>query len=94
MFDKFRQLGDFKKMRDQALALQKQLAAEKAEVDEDGVRVVVSGDLKILELESGDASDETIAKIINKALKKAQEIAAQKLASMSGGLAGLSGILR
>lgn len=94
MFDKFKQLGDLKKMRDQALALQKQLAEEKVVVEEDGVRVVVSGDMKVEELETGDASDETIKNVVNKALKKAQEKAAQKLAQMSGGLGGLSGLLK
>ena len=94
MLDKFKQLSDLKKMRDQALVIQKELAAERVEVEEDGVRVVMSGDQKVLELETGEASDETIVRAINKALKKSQQHAAQKLASMSGGLAGLSGMLK
>ena len=94
MFDKFKQLSDLKKMRDQAMAIQKELAAEKVVVEKNGVRVVMTGDQKIVELETGDASDETIARVFNKALKKSQEIAAQKLASISGGLAGLSGMLK
>ena len=35
MFDKVKQLGQLKKMRDQALKIQKQLAAETIELDED-----------------------------------------------------------
>lgn len=91
MLNPFKQLGDINQMRKQAMELQKQLASEKVEVDENGVRVVISGEQKILELEINDASDETVREKINKAIKQSQELAARRLSSMTGGLQGLLG---
>ncbi len=91
MLDKFKQLGELKRMRDQAVRIQKQLAAEKIEFEEDGVKVIISGDQKIqlLEIEGEDHAD--LAQILNKALKKSQEVAARKVQEVSGGLSGLLG---
>ena len=79
------------KMRNEAVKLQKELANERIEINEEGVNVVISGDQKILELEINNASDDTVKDKINKAIKTSQEAAARKLASMSGGLSGLLG---
>lgn len=89
MFDKFKQLGQLKKMRDQALKIQKQLAQEKVEVSENGVRVVVAGDQKIKILEIDGSDNSRAVEVLNKAIKKSQQLAAKKLQSMSGGLTGL-----
>lgn len=91
MLDKLKQLGELKRMRDQAVRIQKQLAAEKIEFEEDGVKVIISGDQKIqlLEIEGEDHVD--LAQILNKALKKSQEVAARKVQEVSGGLSGLLG---
>jgi len=67
------------------------LQDEKIEIDEDGVRIVISGDQKILEFENRDVSDETVRNKLNKAIKSSQEVAARKLSSMTGGLQGLLG---
>lgn len=91
MMNPFSQLGDLKKMRDQAMAIQKQLQAEQITVEKHGVRIVITGDQKILNLESNGKSDNDIKDAINEAVKKSQEVAARKLASMSGGLGGLLG---
>ncbi len=91
MMNPFQQLGDLKKMRDQAMAIQKELQAEQITVDKNGVRIVISGDQKILSLETNGKGDRDIAEAINEAIKKSQEVAAKKLASMSGGLGGLLG---
>jgi len=85
------QLGDLKKMRDQAIAIQKQLAAEEVVVDEQGVKVVMSGDQKIKQLEVQGISNQVLVDVLNKAIKKSQEVAAGKLQQMSGGLSGLLG---
>lgn len=85
------QLGDLKKMRDQAMAIQKQLAAEEVVVDEQGVRVVMTGDQKIKQLEVQGISNQVLVEVLNKAIKKSQEVAAHKLQQMSGGLSGLLG---
>lgn len=91
MFDKLKQLAELKKMRDQAMALQRQLAAETFEMEEKGVRVTISGDQKIQALEIDGVQEERIKETLNKALKKSQEMAAKKMQSMGGGLTGMLG---
>ena len=91
MFNPLKGLGDLNQMRKQAMELQKQLQDEKIEIDEDGVRIVISGDQKILEFENRDVPDETVRNKLNKAIKSSQEVAARKLSSMTGGLQGLLG---
>jgi len=93
MFDKVRQgvgqLGDLKKMRDQAMAIQRQLAGEEVIVEEQGVKIVISGDQKIKELSVQGIANATLIEVLNKAIRRSQEIAAKKLQEMSGGLSGL-----
>lgn len=91
MINPFQQIGEMKKMRDQAMAIQKMLSAEEVEVEKNGVRILISGDQKIKELETRGKSDNDIKEAINEAVKKSQEIAAKKLAGMQGGLGGLFG---
>ncbi|MBU3957171.1 YbaB/EbfC family nucleoid-associated protein [Patescibacteria group bacterium] len=89
--DKFQQLRDLKKMRDQAMAIQRELAAEEVVVEEQGVKVVMTGDQKIKNLEVDGENQNRLIEVLNKAIKKSQEIAAKKLQEMSGGLSGLLG---
>jgi len=91
MINPFQKLGDLKKMRDQALALQAKLAAEKVELDEDGVHIVITGDQKILAFEVSGVSNDLVREKLNKAIKLSQEVAAKKLQEMSGSLTGLLG---
>lgn len=91
MFNPIQQLGDLKKMRDQAMEIQKELAQEEVEVEKNGVRVVITGDQKIKEFWSNGKSDSDIKEAINEAIKKSQEVAARKLSQMGGGLGGLLG---
>ncbi|MGI5826281.1 MAG: YbaB/EbfC family nucleoid-associated protein [Patescibacteria group bacterium] len=91
MDNPFSKLGDLKKMRDQAVAIQKQLAQEKIEINEDGVRIVITGDQKIEEFEIQGIKNDMVKDKLNKAIKKSQETAAKKLQEMSGGLSGLLG---
>ena len=89
MFNKLKQLGDLKKMRDQAVQMQKELAGQTIEVYENGVKIVMTGDQQINVLEVDGASSERVVNVLNKAIKQSQELAARKLAEMSGGLQGL-----
>lgn len=89
MFDKLKQLGELNKMRSQAVKIQKQLKDEILEVEENGVKVVISGDQKLQSLEIDGMTEERLVEAINKAIKKSQEIAAKKLQEMSGGLTGM-----
>jgi DNA-binding protein YbaB len=91
MFDKFKQLGEIKKMRDEALRIQRELAAEKVEINEGDIKIVISGDQKIQELEIKGETQTRLIDVLNKAIKRSQEVAARKVQSMSGGLSGLLG---
>jgi DNA-binding protein YbaB len=92
-FNPFGQLGELKKMRDEAMAIQKQLKLEEVSIDKHGVYVKISGDQEIREIKSNGKSDEDIRKAVNEAIKKSQEVAAKKLQSMTGGMGGLGGLL-
>lgn len=91
MINPFKQVGELKKMRDQAMAIQKELQKEEVVVETRGVRVVITGDQKIKDLSSSGRSDQDIKEAVNEAIKKSQEVAAKKLAQMGGGLGGLLG---
>ena len=94
MFNPLQQIGDLKKMRDQAMQLQKQLAAEELSIQKNGVDIVINGNQKILVLKSNGRSDDNIKEAVNEAIKKSQEVAAKRLSSMGGGLKGLLGGMR
>lgn len=91
MFNPLQGLGDLKKMRDQAMAIQKELQAEQIQVEKNGVNILITGDQKILSLNSNGKGDNDIKEAVNEAIKKSQEVAAKKLAQMGGGLGGLLG---
>jgi len=91
MFDKFKQIGELKKMRDEAMRIQKELAAEKVEINEGNIKIIIAGDQKIQELEINGESQNRLIEVLNKAIKRSQEIAARKVQQMSGGLSGLLG---
>lgn len=91
MNNPFSQLGELNKMRQQAMQIQKELQAEEVSVDKNGVQIVITGDQKIKEIKVNGRSDNDVKEAVNEAVKKSQEIAAKKLASMQGGLSGLLG---
>lgn len=91
MMNPFKGLGDLNKMRQQAMQIQRQLQEEKIEIEENGVRIVISGDQKILEFSINGVENNMVKDKLNKAIKTSQEVAAKKLAAMSGGLQGLLG---
>lgn len=91
MNNPFGQIGELKKMRDQAMQIQRLLAAEEVFVEKNGVEITITGDQKLKELNSNGKSDKDILEAVNEAVKKSQEIAAKKLSTMQGGLGGLLG---
>ena len=91
MANPFSQLGELKRMRDQAMQIQRQLQAQEVEVEKNGVKIVITGDQKLKSLESNDKSDKDILEAVNESIKKSQEIAAKELSQMQGGLSGLLG---
>ena len=89
--DAIGKLGDMNKLRQQAMQMQKNLAAQQITVEENGVKVVISGDQRILDLQIQGMSNQVLNDAINKALRKSQELAAKELMNVSGGLGGLMG---
>lgn len=84
-------MGELKKLRDQAMQIQKALQAEQITVEKNGVVIVMTGDQKVVNISTNGRSDNDVKEAINEAIKKSQEVAAKKLSQMGGGLGGLMG---
>jgi len=91
MFDKFKQLGELNKMRQQASALQKELEKITETMEKNGWSVSVTGDQKIRYIKKDDEDMKFLVDLINEAMKKVQKEAAKKMMEMGGGLSGLLG---
>ncbi len=91
MFDKFKQLGELNKMRQQASALQKELEKIIETLERDGWSVSVTGDQKIRYIKKDGQDFSALTDLINEAMKKVQKEAAKKMMEMGGGLSGLLG---
>ncbi|MDO8638815.1 MAG: YbaB/EbfC family nucleoid-associated protein [Candidatus Daviesbacteria bacterium] len=85
MFDNLKQLGDLKKMRDQAMEVQKRLQLIKITVEHKGVIVVMTGDQKVVSI-SGDNNLDKVAEAVNEALKQSQKVAAEEMKGLMGGM--------
>lgn len=90
LMDNLKQLGDLKKMRDQAMEVQKKLAGIKITVEHRGVTIIMSADQKIISI-SGDLDFEKITEAVNEALKQSQKVAADEMKGLMGGM-GLPGV--
>lgn len=91
MFNPFGQFAELKKMRDQAMQIQRELQAEELVVEKNGVKIFINGAQEVKSIETNNRSDNDIKDAVNEAIKKSQKIAAEKLSKMSGGLQGLLG---
>jgi DNA-binding protein YbaB len=91
MNNPFGQIGELKKMRDQAMQIQRLLDAEEVNVEKNGVEILITGSQKIKDIKTNGRSDNDVKEAINEAIKKSQEMAAKKLAAQQGGLGGLLG---
>jgi len=81
MFDKAKMLA-------QAYKLKKAVEELSVEMEEGGIKIVMSGDQKVKRLEINGMENKMLMEVINKAIKKSQEEAAKKMRE-SGGLEGL-----
>jgi len=82
MINPFKALGDIRSFQQKAQQMQKALAAESITVEKNGVRIVMTGDQKVTEIEVDGVMENRIAEAFAEAVKKTQEIAAQKLMQM------------
>lgn len=91
------QMGDMYKLQKEAKRIKKELANTHIFAEVDGVKVTVSGEQEIIEVEFLDESivgdAKRLAKAIkeasNKAFKKAQQVAAEKMKAVMGGMPGM-----
>jgi len=88
--DNLKQLGDLKKMRDQAMEVQKRLSGIKITIEHKGVTVVMTADQKVQSI-SGEADFEKITEAVNEALKQSQKVAADEMKGLMGGM-GIHGM--
>ncbi|MFH0887553.1 MAG: YbaB/EbfC family nucleoid-associated protein [bacterium] len=97
----FGNLGDMAGMMKKAMEMQKtmkrikdELSRARYEAEVNGSRVIVNGEMEVLEMHAGDnLSIKDVKEAANKALKKAKEDAANKLGDVTGGMniPGLTG---
>lgn len=86
--DGLKQMGDLKKMRDQAMEVQKRLAGIKITVEHKGVTVVMTADQKVVSI-SGDNDLDKVTEAVNEALKQSQKVAAEEMKTLMGGFPGM-----
>ena len=89
MFEKVQQAKKLWDLRNQAMAMQKALEQETVKVERNGVKVVMTGNQKIVKLEIDGEEKKDVSDVINDALKESQKVAAKKLQEMGGGLSGM-----
>ncbi len=81
MFDKAKLLA-------KAFKIKRMIESETTELEEGGIKIVVSGDQRVKQLSINGVENRMLMEVINKAMKKSQENAARKMKE-SGGLEGL-----
>ena len=86
MMNPFKQAAEIKKLRDQANAIQKELAQIEVESEKGRVKVVMSGDMKVKSVEINGEEMKDAREAFNEAVDRAQKKSAQKMQQMGGGL--------
>jgi len=91
MFNPLKQAGELKKLRDEAKKIERELEQIEVTEEERGVKVTVTGNMKVVSIEVDGEEKRDIAETVNDAIKEAQKKAAMKMSQMGGGLRGLLG---
>jgi len=91
MQNPLKMFGDLNQLRQQASKMQQDLAAEEIRIEEGDIVVVISGDQKIKQFSVQGITSQEAIEVLNKAIKQSQQLAAKKLESITGGLAGMMG---
>ena len=76
-------LGDIRKLQEQAKVMQKSLQAKQVTVEKQGVKVVLRGDQKIVEITVDGVIENRITEAINDAIKQTQQMATKELLNLS-----------
>jgi len=91
MFDKLQQLKELKKMRDEAMQIQRTLDSETLEVEKRGVKIKLTLAQRFISIEANGKSEEDIIEAVNEAVKESQKRAAKRMQGLVG-LEGLKGM--
>jgi len=90
------QMGDMYKLQKEAKKIKKELANTHIFAEVDNVKVTVSGEQEIVKVEFLEGAPEDKVKLgkafqeaANKAFKKAQQVAAEKMKHIMGGFPGM-----
>jgi len=75
-------MDDKVKMMEDANKLRKAIEAETVEVEENGIKITIGGDLKIKKISANNAEDNMLKDAINSAIRKAQELQVSKMKEM------------
>lgn len=91
----FSQARDMYKLQKQAKQIKEELKNLHIEVDSKGIQVVITAEMEVVSVKIGEEWMETgrknelekaLLEAINKGMKKAQDVAAQKMRDVMGGL--------
>lgn len=91
MFNPLKGVSELKKMRDEAMRIQKELSKLEVTSEKGRVSIMMTGDMKVKSLKINGEEALDIKDAVNEAIEKAQKKSAQKMQEMGGGLAGLLG---
>lgn len=90
MFDKFKNIYELQK---QARLIKKELKNIHIEAEVDGVVVIVDGEQEVVSIQLPETEQpnykkltESLVKALNKGIKKSQQVAAEKMKPIMGGL--------
>lgn len=73
---------DTAKMMANAYKLRQAIEAEVIEVEENGIKITIGGDLKIKKISINNTENDALKDAVNKAIRKAQEVQVLKMREM------------
>lgn len=93
------QMGDMYKLQKEAKKIKKELAKTHIFSESNGVRVTVTAEQEVISIEITEDSilsdkkllEKSMLEATNKAMKKAQQVAAERMKSIMGSFPGLGG---
>lgn len=91
MLDRLKNMGGKGAAGMKLMALQRRIGKKKIVLEEDGIKVIVSGDGKIKRIEKDGEELKQMSKVINSAIEKAQKWSASEMQGMMGDLSKLLG---
>lgn len=90
----FGNLGKMGEMVQKARQLQAEIKQARYEAEQNGVKVVINGEMEIVDLNfPPDAKPAAVKEAVNRCLKTAKEDMAKKMSKITGGMGGLGGLL-